>query len=127
MITADEIFEMLSEYYTLTPSRTRWLASAEEFYVDGVHPRVGIIASASRDVLRRVDRLHLTADGQLRNCLFAGEELDLPDGLRNDSLDGEKVDGDPSPAARRRRRQAPRPRHQRTRASSSLRASMSAG
>ena len=92
MITADEIFEMLSEYYTLTPVPTRGSAPAEEFYVDGGPARVGIIASVTRPFCAACDRLRLTADGQLRNCLFAREELDLRTALRNDSLDGEKVD-----------------------------------
>jgi len=92
MVTADEIFEMLSEYYTLTPVPTRGSAPAEEFYVDGGPARVGIIASVTRPFCSACDRLRLTADGQLRNCLFAREELDLRTALRDDALDGEKVD-----------------------------------
>ncbi len=92
MITADEIFEMLAEYYTLTPVPTRGSAPAEEFYIDGGPARVGIIASVTRPFCSACDRLRLTADGQLRNCLFAREELDLRSALRDDALDGEKVD-----------------------------------
>ena len=95
MVTADEIFEMLSEYYTLTPVPTRGSAPAEEFYVDGGPARVGIIASVTRPFCSACDRIRLTADGQLRNCLFAREELDLRTALRSadgDPLDGDKVD-----------------------------------
>ena len=38
----------------------------------GARPgRVGIIASVTRPFCRDCDRLRLTADGQLRTCLFA--------------------------------------------------------
>lgn len=33
------------------------------------------------------DRLRLTADGQIRNCLFARDETDVRATLRDDSLD----------------------------------------
>jgi cyclic pyranopterin phosphate synthase len=83
---------MLSEYFTLTPVPARGSAPSEDFYVDGGPARVGIIASVTRPFCAACDRLRLTADGQLRNCLFAREELDLRQVLRDDDLDGDKVD-----------------------------------
>ena len=87
MITADDIFAALSEHHTLTPVPSRGSAPAEEFYVDGGPETVGIIASVTRPFCAACDRLRLTADGQLRNCLFARDELDLRTALRDDSLD----------------------------------------
>jgi cyclic pyranopterin phosphate synthase len=87
MITADEIFETLSEHHTLTPVPGRGSAPAEEFLVDGGPATVGIIASVTRPFCASCDRLRLTADGQLRNCLFARDELDLRAALRDESLD----------------------------------------
>jgi GTP 3',8-cyclase len=46
---------------------------------------VGIIASVSRPFCGRCDRLRLTADGKLRNCLFALEETDVKGLLRSPS------------------------------------------
>lgn len=58
-------------------------APAMEFrYVDG-GGRVGIIASVSRPFCRSCNRLRLTAEGRLRNCLFALDELDLKPLLRS--------------------------------------------
>ena len=37
------------------------------------------------------DRVRLTSDGQLRNCLFAAEETDLRGPLRSGATDGELV------------------------------------
>jgi cyclic pyranopterin phosphate synthase len=57
-------------------------APAMEFnYVDGMG-RVGIIASVSRPFCRSCNRVRLTADGKLRNCLFALKEIDLKPLLR---------------------------------------------
>jgi cyclic pyranopterin phosphate synthase len=86
MITADDIYAWLSEQYTLTPVPSRGSAPAEEFYVDGGPATVGIIASVTRPFCAACDRLRLTADGQLRNCLFARDELDLRTALRDEAL-----------------------------------------
>ncbi len=57
-------------------------APAMEFrYTDG-GGRVGIIASVSRPFCPSCNRLRLTADGKLRNCLFALEEVDVKRLLR---------------------------------------------
>jgi cyclic pyranopterin phosphate synthase len=87
MVTADDVFAALSEHHTLTPVPSRGSAPAEEFYVDGGPATVGIIASVTRPFCAACDRLRLTADGQLRNCLFARDELDLRAALRDESLD----------------------------------------
>ena len=87
MVTADEIHALLSRRFTLTPQPGRGSAPAEEFLVDGGPGSVGIIASVSKPFCAACDRLRLTADGQLRNCLFAREETDLRATLRDPSLD----------------------------------------
>jgi cyclic pyranopterin phosphate synthase len=57
-------------------------APAMEFqYTDGVG-RVGIIASVSRPFCMSCNRIRLTADGKLRNCLFALDEVDIKQLLR---------------------------------------------
>ncbi|MCS7046350.1 MAG: GTP 3',8-cyclase MoaA [Gemmataceae bacterium] len=57
-------------------------APAMEFrYVDG-GGRVGIIASVSRPFCHSCNRLRLTAEGKLRNCLFALTEVDVKPLLR---------------------------------------------
>jgi cyclic pyranopterin phosphate synthase len=43
----------------------------------------GIIASVSRPFCRRCNRLRLTADGKLRNCLFALDETDVKPLIRS--------------------------------------------
>ena len=91
MVTADEIMEMLSSEFELTPVPNRGSAPAEEFYVDGGPATVGIIASVSRPFCAACDRLRLTADGQFRNCLFAQDETDVRALLRDSSLDEAQI------------------------------------
>ncbi|MFO0926972.1 MAG: GTP 3',8-cyclase MoaA [Gemmataceae bacterium] len=56
---------------------------AMEFrYADG-DGRVGLIASVSRPFCRSCNRLRLTADGKLRNCLFALDEVGVKEILRH--------------------------------------------
>ncbi|HLH84768.1 MAG TPA: GTP 3',8-cyclase MoaA [Trebonia sp.] len=89
MVTADEIFASLSAAFSLTPddTRARGSAPAETFLVDGGPGRVGVIASVTRPFCGACDRVRLTADGQVRNCLFAREESDLRSLLRSDASD----------------------------------------
>jgi cyclic pyranopterin phosphate synthase len=65
-------------------------APAMDFrYTDG-GGRVGIIASVSRPFCMSCNRLRLTSDGKLRNCLFALDEADVKSLLR-DRPDDEKL------------------------------------
>ncbi|MFF2661167.1 GTP 3',8-cyclase MoaA [Kitasatospora sp. NPDC058032] len=91
MITAEEILERLSARFTLTPepSGRRGAAPAERWVVDGGPGRVGVIASVTRPFCRACDRTRLTADGQVRNCLFATGETDLRTALRSGADDAE--------------------------------------
>jgi cyclic pyranopterin phosphate synthase len=93
MVTADEIFERLGRDFTLTPaSEPRGSSPAELFLVDGGPATVGVIASVTRPFCGDCDRVRLTADGQVRNCLFAREESDLRSPLRAGASDEELAD-----------------------------------
>jgi cyclic pyranopterin phosphate synthase len=99
MVTADEILELLADAgYVVEPHGGRAHAPAEEFdVIDGPDReswageigRVGVIASVTRPFCRECDRLRLTADGQLRTCLFAQSETDLRGPMRSGASDDE--------------------------------------
>ncbi len=89
MLDADEILAQLRERWTLSPVEHRGSAPAEEFLVDGGPATVGVVGSVSRPFCSACDRLRLTADGQVRNCLFAREESDLRAPLRDGATDDE--------------------------------------
>ncbi len=91
MVTAEEILGLLAPAFTLTPDadRARGSAPAETFRVNGGPARVGVIAAVTRPFCGACDRVRLTADGQVRNCLFAREESDLRAALRGGATDAE--------------------------------------
>jgi GTP 3',8-cyclase len=91
IITAEEIFAALGTEFDLEPEgeEVRGAAPAETFLVNGGPGRVGVIASVTRPFCGNCDRVRLTADGQVRTCLFAREESDLRGALRAGASDDE--------------------------------------
>ncbi|MFI6283882.1 GTP 3',8-cyclase MoaA [Streptomyces sp. NPDC051018] len=91
MITAGDILASLRTRFALTPEEAgdRGSAPAERWTVDGGPHRVGVIASVTRPFCAACDRTRLTADGQVRTCLFAREETDLRGALRSGAPDEE--------------------------------------
>lgn len=100
MVSAEEILALLADRFELRAigHGNGGAAPAESFEVlDGpgseswpTRPgRLGIIASVTRPFCRDCDRLRLTADGQLRTCLFAQSETDLRGPLRAGAGAGE--------------------------------------
>jgi cyclic pyranopterin phosphate synthase len=91
MVQAAEILASLSAEFSLTPDdpAARGSAPAEAFLVDAGPTRVGVIGSVTRPFCGTCDRVRLTADGQVRNCLFAREESNLRDPMRSGASDEE--------------------------------------
>lgn len=91
VLTAEQILAILGrEIAPLLPAPNQDpRAPASEFvFADGIG-RIGIIASVSRPFCGTCNRIRLTADGKLRNCLFALDELDVRDALRNGGSDAD--------------------------------------
>jgi cyclic pyranopterin phosphate synthase len=94
MVTAAEILAALEESFTLLPDPQERGGAPAETWLVADHPgrpKVGVIASVTRPFCRDCDRTRLTADGQVRNCLFAREESDLRALLRGGGSDDEIV------------------------------------
>jgi len=93
MVTRDEILEVLSRRWRLSPVPGRAGAPAERWMLDDGPHTVGVIASVTAPFCGDCDRVRLTADGQLRNCLFSLREFDLLPILRadHDSADIERM------------------------------------
>ena len=93
VLFAADILETLSyeiaPLVTVPDQDTR--APASEFmFSDGVG-RIGIIASVSRPFCMSCNRIRLTADGKLRNCLFALDELDVKAVMRGGGSDDDII------------------------------------
>jgi cyclic pyranopterin phosphate synthase len=92
-VTADQVLAQLRRHsLLLQPDRApRGSAPAELWRITdpatGRAGKVGVIASVSHPFCSTCDRTRLTADGQLRSCLFAIEETDLRELLRGGADD----------------------------------------
>ena len=101
MVTAAEILDRLSAAFHLVPEAAaqrgsapaqRWLV-ADRLPDDGqgdIRGTVGVVASVTQPFCGACDRTRLTADGQLRNCLFARTETDLR-GLMRSGADDDAI------------------------------------
>lgn len=90
MVTAQEILTTLAAQFTMSPDAAeRGGAPAEQWLVNGGPSTVGVIGSVTRSFCGACDRTRLTADGQIRNCLFARDEVDLRALLRGGAADDE--------------------------------------
>ncbi|MFZ0903354.1 MAG: GTP 3',8-cyclase MoaA [Mycobacterium sp.] len=93
-VTADQVLAQLRRHsFALKPDRApRGSAPAELWRITdpatGRTGKVGVIASVTHPFCATCDRTRLTADGQLRSCLFAIEETDLRRLLRAGADDG---------------------------------------
>ena len=88
VVTQAEIVERIQAEFPVEPI-ARGSEPAERFrYVDG-RGEVGVIASVTRPFCEQCDRIRLTADGQLRSCLFSLEDHDLRGPLRSGASDDE--------------------------------------
>ncbi|MFC5380934.1 GTP 3',8-cyclase MoaA [Aquipuribacter nitratireducens] len=90
MVTAEEVLGRLRAVFRLAPVGARGSAPAERWYVEEGGRRlgtVGVIASVTRPFCGDCDRVRLTADGQVRNCLFAAHGTDLRGLLRGGADD----------------------------------------
>jgi GTP 3',8-cyclase len=86
VVSQDEILRTIDAAYPVEAIR-RGHEPAERFvYRDGMG-EVGVIPSVTRPFCGSCDRIRLTADGQLRSCLFAVDEVDLRAPLRDGASD----------------------------------------
>ncbi|MFT7600276.1 MAG: cyclic pyranopterin phosphate synthase [Acidimicrobiales bacterium] len=91
VVTYDEILTLAHQHFDFEPI-TRGSSPAERFgYTDdGFAPgggEFGVIASVTQPFCESCDRMRLSAEGQLRNCLFALRHVDLREVLRNGGTD----------------------------------------
>ena len=92
-VTAGQVLAQLRRhFFTLEPDPAARGASPAALWritdtATGATGTVGLIASVSHPFCSTCDRVRLTADGQLRSCLFASEETDLRGPLRRGADD----------------------------------------
>jgi GTP 3',8-cyclase len=87
VISQDEILDTISAVYPLVQAPARGAAPADRWlYADGMGD-IGVIPSVTKPFCGDCDRVRLTAEGQLRTCLFETREFDLRAIVRDEGSD----------------------------------------
>jgi cyclic pyranopterin phosphate synthase len=87
VVGQDEIVARIHEVFPVEQLPARGAAPADRWrYLDG-GGTVGVIPSVTKPFCGDCDRVRLTADGQLRTCLFSTDEFDLQAAIRRGETD----------------------------------------
>jgi cyclic pyranopterin phosphate synthase len=90
VVPSAEILEAIDRVYPLLGEDPEGAEPATTYrFADGAPGAVGVIASVTEPFCDACNRLRLTADGQLRSCLFAMYETDLRIPMREGATDQE--------------------------------------
>jgi cyclic pyranopterin phosphate synthase len=88
VVPGAEVLQRIAAEFPIVPDTDDQPEPATPFrFADGAPGRVGVIPSVTDPFCDTCNRLRLTADGQLRACLFALEETDLRGPLRDGAGD----------------------------------------
>ncbi|NCO60344.1 MAG: GTP 3',8-cyclase MoaA [Deltaproteobacteria bacterium CG_4_8_14_3_um_filter_51_11] len=87
-VSIDEMLEIIRQAWPLTPIESGKLdGPALKFRLGKGDGEIGLIGALSNHFCAKCNRLRLTAEGQLRGCLFSDQEIDLKGPLRSGAGD----------------------------------------
>jgi len=90
LVSGREVFQRISERWPLEPISNRpGTAPAERFRFTDGQGEIGLISSVTEPFCGTCNRLRLTADGGLRNCLFSDDERTTRDVMRSGGTDSD--------------------------------------
>ena len=94
VVSGREIFRRINERFPLVPvNTTRGSDTSKRYhFADGAPGEIGIIAPVTEPFCGACSRIRLTADGQIRTCLFSTVEHSLRDLLRSGSTRAEVIE-----------------------------------
>jgi cyclic pyranopterin phosphate synthase len=94
VVPGREIRAAIEDRFPLVPARVRRGAetSSRWLFADGAPGEIGIIAPVTEPFCGACSRIRLTADGQIRTCLFSTVEHSLRDVLRSGAARGEVIE-----------------------------------
>jgi cyclic pyranopterin phosphate synthase len=87
LVPGREIFERINGRWPLRALDVGSSAPAERFMFEDGQGEIGLISSVTQPFCGTCNRLRLTADGAIRNCLFSDNEFSLRDLMRSGSSD----------------------------------------
>lgn len=83
VMTQKDILNIIREKYDFNPLPVGFHDTAKAYSIDGHKGSFSIISTMSEPFCSGCNRIRLTADGKLKNCLFSKKETDLLTPLRN--------------------------------------------
>jgi cyclic pyranopterin phosphate synthase len=87
LVSGNEVFATINAVWPLEATGASGSAPAERFrFCDGVG-EIGLISSVTQPFCGTCNRLRLTADGAIRNCLFSDDEHTVRDLMRQGGRD----------------------------------------
>jgi len=94
VVSGKEIFKKINEVFPLNlKGKSRGAETAWKYeFADGAAGEIGIIAPVTEMFCGACSRIRLTADGQIRTCLFSTEEYNLRDVVRGGASRAEIVE-----------------------------------
>jgi GTP 3',8-cyclase len=88
VVPSAQILEAIDRVFPLIPEDEEGVEPASTYrFADGAPGAIGVIASVTEPFCETCNRLRLTAEGQLRACLFAMYETDLRGPMREGASD----------------------------------------
>lgn len=82
VFTLQQILKVIEEKYSYFPLKNEKHDTAKKYMVPGHAGTFAVISTMSENFCGDCNRMRLTADGKMKNCLFSNEETDLLSALR---------------------------------------------
>jgi len=83
VFSQQEMLELITQNYTIQKLMDKPNNTAKNYTVPGHKGSFGFISTVTEPFCSSCNRLRLTADGKMKNCLFSQSETDLLTALRN--------------------------------------------
>ncbi|WP_372933836.1 GTP 3',8-cyclase MoaA [Mariniphaga sediminis] len=77
VITAGQMLKMAEQHYDLVKLKDEPHATAKKYKVIGFEGTIAFITTMSKHFCGECNRIRLTADGKVKNCIFGKEEVDI--------------------------------------------------
>ena len=89
VVPSAQLLERIDSVFPLEPVGHGPEPATSYGFADGAPGRIGVIGSVTQPFCDTCNRLRLTAEGEVRSCLFALEETDLREPMRSGASDAE--------------------------------------
>lgn len=83
LVTLQEMLQIIGKEYTITPARNEPNDTSKQYTIENHTGSFAVISTMSAPFCNTCNRVRLTADGKIKNCLFSSEETDLLTALRS--------------------------------------------